>query len=107
MSSKKIFALFNVNDDYMPVSLSASKSFFKTSGIDEHGIRFDTRIKPNFEDAHFLNVFLLSQEVGRVAYMRKPIITIGSEKMAHRLLIRPGIIQTSIQRCFCGGNSIC
>lgn len=70
---KKDIALFNVNDDYMPVSLSASKSFFKTSGIDEHGIRFDTRIKPNFEDAHFLNVFLLSQEVGRVAYMRKPI----------------------------------
>ena len=66
-------ALFNVNDDYMPISLSASKSFFKASEIEEQGIRFDNRIKPDFEDAHFLNIYLLSQNTGRVAYMRKPI----------------------------------
>lgn len=69
----KDIALYNVNDDYMPITLSASKSFFSTSGIRECGVRFDTRIKPNFEDAHFLNSYLLLQKMGRVAYLRKPI----------------------------------
>lgn len=73
MEFKNNISLFNVNDDYMPISLSASKSIFKVSDIKKCGLRFDARIKPNFEDAHFLNTFLLSQDTGRVAYLRKPI----------------------------------
>lgn len=69
----KDIALYNVNDDYMPITLSASKSFFETSSIRECRVRFDTRIKPNFEDAHFVNNYLLLQTTGRVAYLRKPI----------------------------------
>ncbi len=66
-------SLYNVDDDYMPITLSASKSFFKISGIEEVELRFDERIKPNFEDAHFLNCYLLYQKAGRVAYLREPI----------------------------------
>ena len=69
----KDISLYNVTDDYMPITLSASKSFFSTSGLRECGVRFDTRIKPDFEDAHFLNNYLLLQKMGRVAYLRKPI----------------------------------
>ena len=66
-------SLYNVDDDYMPITLSASKSFFKISGIEEVELRFDERIKPDFEDAHFLNRYLLLQRAGRVAYLRRPI----------------------------------
>lgn len=69
----KDISLYNVTDDYMPITLSASKSFFSVSGIRECGVRFDTRIKPDFEDAHFVNSYLILQKTGRVAYLRKPI----------------------------------
>ncbi len=70
---KKEISLFNVTDDFMPITLSASKSFFRTPNIEEFEVRFDERVKPNFEDAHFLNRYLLLQKEGRVAYLRKPI----------------------------------
>lgn len=66
-------SLYNVTDDHMPITLSASKSFFKVSHIKKTGIRFSVEIKPNFEDAHFLNRYLLSQESGRAAFLRKPV----------------------------------
>ena len=69
----KDIALYNLTDDYMPISLSASTSSFCISGIRECGVRFDTRIKPDFEDAHFVNSYLILQKMGRVAYLRKPI----------------------------------
>lgn len=69
----KEISLFNVDDDHMPISLSASKSFFKTSSLGENELRFDERVKPDFEDAHFLNKYLVAQEIGRVAYLRAPI----------------------------------
>ena len=70
---KNDVSLFNVTDDYLPITLSASKSFFRMREIGDGNGLFDEEIKPNFEDAHFLNKYLLSLDDGRVAYLRKPI----------------------------------
>lgn len=70
---KNDISLFNVNDDYLPITLSASKSFFRMSRIGGMDALFDEEIKPNFEDAHFLNRYLLSLDEGRIVYLRKPI----------------------------------
>lgn len=70
---KNDISLFNANDDFMPITLSASKSFFTTKAIKKERLQFRNDIKPNFEDAHFLNVYLTSLDKGRAAYLRKPI----------------------------------
>ena len=70
---KKEVSLYSITDDFMPITLSASKSFFKFSNIEDFEIRFDERVKPDFEDAHFLNKYLLAQKKGLVAYLRKPV----------------------------------
>ena len=70
---KDDISLFNTNDDFMPITLSANKSFFRTKDIERERLRFREDIKPNFEDAHFLNVYLTSLDEGRIAYLRKPI----------------------------------
>lgn len=70
---KKEISLFNVTDDFMPITLAVNKSFFRTPSVEELEVRFDERVKPDFEDAHFLNRYLLLQKEGRVAYLRKPI----------------------------------
>lgn len=70
---KKEISLFNVTDDFMPITLAVNKSFFRVPNIEDFEIRFDVRVKPDFEDAHFLNRYLLLQKEGRVAYLRKPI----------------------------------
>ncbi|SAK81497.1 glycosyl transferase family 2 [Caballeronia temeraria] len=44
------------------IQLSAPTAFFDAEVIARHGIRFDERIKPNFEDAHFVNSYLLHAE---------------------------------------------
>lgn len=70
---KNDVSLYNVTDDYLPITLSASKSFFRMREIGDGNALFDEEIKPNFEDAHFLNCYLLSLHEGRVAYLGKPI----------------------------------
>lgn len=70
---KDDISLFNINDNFLPITLSASKSFFGVKEIKNEGIRFDEEIKPNFEDAHFLNRYLLSLDDGRIACLRRPI----------------------------------
>lgn len=70
---KNNVSLYNANDDFMPISLATNKSFFRVSNIKDFEIRFDTRVKPDFEDAHFLNKYLLNLQEGRIAYLRKPI----------------------------------
>ncbi|WAX56034.1 CDP-glycerol:glycerophosphate glycerophosphotransferase [Jatrophihabitans cynanchi] len=38
---------------------SAPAAFFRTELIERHNLRFDTRIRPNFEDGHFCSRYLL------------------------------------------------
>lgn len=70
---KNDISLYNATDDFMPITLSASKSFFRISKVKELNLRFNEKIRPNFEDAHFLNRYLLGLEEGRIAYLRKPV----------------------------------
>lgn len=52
------------------IQLSASSAFFRLSIIKEDGISFDGRVKPNFEDAHFISKYLLNIEDGFILFMK-------------------------------------
>lgn len=41
------------------IQMAVNSAFFRTSAIEEHGVRFDGRIRPVFEDAHFIGSYLL------------------------------------------------
>ena len=49
---------------------SAPAAFFRTAEIQRHQLRFDERIKPNFEDGHFCQRYLLRQQVRMVAFLK-------------------------------------
>ncbi len=49
---------------------SAPAAFFRLDAIREHGLRFDDRIQPNFEDGHFCQRYLLRAPVRFVAFLR-------------------------------------
>lgn len=55
------------------IQLSASSAFFKTALIRKMQLQFDTRIKPNFEDAHFLNSYLITNETTSVIFLKEAI----------------------------------
>lgn len=48
------------------VHLSAGNTFVRTSVIDELHLRFDPRIRPNFEDGHFIARYLLGSNTHRL-----------------------------------------
>jgi len=50
-------ALLSLNQMGKHIQLSASTTFFMANVIKEGCIRFDERVKPNFEDAHFLATY--------------------------------------------------
>ncbi len=52
------------------VQLSASSAFFKTEEIASNNLMFDNRVKPNFEDGHFIANYLLNLKDGSVGFLR-------------------------------------
>lgn len=52
------------------IQLSASSALFKTQTIRDDEILFDSRVKPNFEDAHFISKYLLNIDDGSVLFMK-------------------------------------
>lgn len=52
------------------IQLSAPSAFFCHEQILLHRLRFDERIKPNFEDGHFAALFLLHAMGRKVAFLR-------------------------------------
>ncbi|BBU31768.1 hypothetical protein BTHE68_55020 [Burkholderia sp. THE68] len=50
------------------IQLSAPTAFFDAEVIGRNEVRFDERIKPNFEDAHFVNSYLLHTENRRSVF---------------------------------------
>jgi len=52
------------------IQFSASSSIFKTSLINKHHIRFSETLKPNFEDAHFVNSYLIANDEIEVSYLK-------------------------------------
>jgi glycosyltransferase involved in cell wall biosynthesis len=49
---------------------SSPAAFFKLSVIREHGIEYDVRIRPNFEDGYFCSLYLLHSENPKVGFLR-------------------------------------
>ena len=60
----------NLLDEPNVFSGSATVSLFRTDRIAETGLRFDTRIRPNFEDGHFAVYYLLAFEQPIVGVLR-------------------------------------
>jgi glycosyltransferase involved in cell wall biosynthesis len=48
---------------------SAPAAFFSLDRIRRHDLRFDSRIRPNFEDGHFTSLYLLHQEPALVGFL--------------------------------------
>jgi glycosyltransferase involved in cell wall biosynthesis len=42
------------------IQLAVNSAFFRTAAIEEHSIEFDGRVRPVFEDAHFIGRYLLA-----------------------------------------------
>ena len=49
---------------------SAPAAFFRAADIERYGLRFDERIRPNFEDGHFCQRYLLRADQPYVAFLR-------------------------------------
>ena len=62
---KKIYALDR------EIQLSASSALFKYSDIKKKGILFDSNVKPNFEDAHFIANYFYDLEYEYVIFLKK------------------------------------
>lgn len=52
------------------IQLSASTAFFRTADIINNNLYFDSRVKPNFEDAHFIAKYLMLQNSGHIAFLK-------------------------------------
>lgn len=50
------------------IQLSAASAFFRHARLETAGIRFDARIRPVFEDAHFVQRYLLASTVRLIAF---------------------------------------
>lgn len=55
------------------VQLSAASALFRSEVLQHHQLLFDGRIKPNFEDAHFIAHYLEKDSTTSVAYLRDAI----------------------------------
>lgn len=49
---------------------SAHAGFFRRARIEELGLRFDLRVRPNFEDGHFTSIYLLASPRPQVGFLK-------------------------------------
>ena len=52
------------------IQLSASAAFFRTDLIQASQLKFDIKIKPNFEDAHFVNSYLIENYSSSIFFLK-------------------------------------
>ncbi|POA97616.1 beta-1,3-glucosyltransferase [Chromobacterium sinusclupearum] len=62
---------FSASDLKNNIQLSASTAIFKTGIIASNNIRFNCDIKPSFEDAHFVNIYLCYIFKKNVTFLKK------------------------------------
>lgn len=55
------------------INLSAASSFFKTSHIKQQNLRFDDKVKPNFEDGKFIADYLLNLQNAEVVFDKEAV----------------------------------
>ena len=63
--------ILNVNNMKQHVQLSVNSAFFRTEIIRNNNLEMDSRIKPNFEDAHFVGKYLLSVNYLRAGFLKE------------------------------------
>ncbi|WP_443091308.1 CDP-glycerol:glycerophosphate glycerophosphotransferase [Basfia succiniciproducens] len=63
----------NINELQNNINLSVAASFFKIETINGSGLRFDERVKPNFEDGKFIADYILNQSEGLVLYLKDSV----------------------------------
>ncbi|PYY35802.1 MULTISPECIES: CDP-glycerol glycerophosphotransferase family protein [unclassified Curtobacterium] len=51
------------------IQLSVNSSFMRTEFVREHGLRFDDRVRPNFEDGHFIAKYMLATKSNHMGLM--------------------------------------
>lgn len=66
-------AIYPINDLKKSFQLSASSAFFLSKLIKDNNVIFDERIKPNFEDGHFIASYLSNPLKSFVGFAKKPI----------------------------------
>ncbi len=66
---KKGNQLVPLTDMEKEIQLSASTAFFRTEMIASKNVFFDARVKPNFEDAHFVARYLQGEKIGHAAFL--------------------------------------
>ena len=62
--------LLPIRDLKNKMQLSASTAFFRIDLINRIHLRFDEKIKPNFEDAHFVNSYLIANNQLTVTFLK-------------------------------------
>jgi glycosyltransferase involved in cell wall biosynthesis len=62
--------VLDLEDDPRCFHLSAASGFYRTDVIGRLGLRFDERIRPNFEDGHFTGHYLAAQAQPRLGVVR-------------------------------------
>jgi len=65
-STEKVLAKNKLDTHFQ---LSASSAIFRMAEIIETGLTFDGRIKPNFEDGHFIGTYLAKDDRGSVGFV--------------------------------------
>lgn len=64
--------IYNVQDDYHPIQLSMATVFFRIDSIRRQHLTANEHIKPNFEDADFVNRYLLGLDSGMICFAHQP-----------------------------------
>ena len=62
--------IFSAKDLKANMQLSASSAFFRSDLIYNTNLKFDERVKPNFEDAHFVNKYLIENYKSSVSFLK-------------------------------------
>ena len=57
------------DDGKWTIQLAVNDAFFRMSLLENMALRFDTRIRPNFEDGHFVNRYLLEYRDNDVIFL--------------------------------------
>ncbi len=63
---------FACGDEQMHIQLSMSSAFFRMSEIEKHALRIDERIRPHFEDGHFVGKYLSLLTEGVTGFLKTP-----------------------------------
>lgn len=61
--------LYNVQDERRPIQLSMNSVILHTQSLRDSGVVLNKNIKPDFEDADFINRYMLSLDEGLLAFV--------------------------------------